>query len=202
MFAQIIQGRTSHEHDVVDAFERWRADLSPSATGWLGSTGGVTDDGRFIAVVRFESQEAAMANSDLPKQDAWWADTVQHFDGDVTFQESNDVTIDVQGDPERAGFVQVMQIRSTDPERVKQLLPQEGDSWTGFRPDVIGNVTVAHDDGMFTMVTYFTSEAEAREGERKELPPELSVQMQELQSLAAGEPEFFDLKRPVYGSPA
>jgi hypothetical protein len=51
------------------------------------------------------------------------------------------------------------------------------------------------------MVMYFTSEAEAREGERKEPPPELQAQMEEMNKLTIGEPEFFDLKQPILSSP-
>jgi hypothetical protein len=71
MFVQVISGRTSQPQAIVDAFDRWKTDLSAGATGWLGSTGGVTEDGRFIAVARFESEEAAMANSARPEQGAW-----------------------------------------------------------------------------------------------------------------------------------
>ncbi|WP_219414363.1 hypothetical protein [Pseudonocardia nigra] len=46
------------------------------------------------------------------------------------------------------------------------------------------------------MAIYFTSEADAREGERKEVPPELAAQMEEMNKLSIGEPEFFDLKQP------
>jgi hypothetical protein len=51
------------------------------------------------------------------------------------------------------------------------------------------------------MAIYFTSEAEAREGERKEPPPELQAEMEEMGSLSVGEPEFFDLKQPWLYSP-
>ena len=51
------------------------------------------------------------------------------------------------------------------------------------------------------MVMYFTSEAEAREAERKELPPELQAQMEEMGKLTVGETEFFDLKQPAIISP-
>ena len=51
------------------------------------------------------------------------------------------------------------------------------------------------------MVMYFTSEAEAREGERRELPPELQAQMEEMSKLTVGDTEFFDLKQPVIISP-
>ena len=68
MFVQVIQGRTSQPEALAEAFDRWQANLSPDATGWLGSTGGVTEDGTFIAVARFESEQAAMANSARPEQ--------------------------------------------------------------------------------------------------------------------------------------
>lgn len=201
MFAQVIQGRTSQPQALVDAFHRWKADLSSGATGWLGSTGGVTEDGRFIVVARFESEDAAMTNSARPEQDAWWSGIAQLLDGEAVFHNSTDIDVDVNGDPDQAGFVQVMQGRGSDPERAKQLMAQDADKWAEFRPDVIGSVAVGHDEGAYTMVMYFTSEAEAREGERKELPPELQAQMEEMNKLNIGEPEFFDLKQPILSSP-
>lgn len=201
MFVQVIQGRTQQPQALVDAFDRWKAGLSSGATGWLGSTGGVTEDGRFIVVARFESEKAAMANSARPEQDAWWAETAKLLDGEAVFHNSTDVEVDVNGDPDQAGFVQVMQGRGSDPERAKQLMAQDADKWAELRPDVIGSVAIGHDEGAYTMVMYFTSEAEAREGERKELPPELQAQMEEMNKLNIGEPEFFDLKQPSLNSP-
>ena len=72
MFAQVIQGRTSDPEGVQAAMDRWLQELAPGAIGWLGSTAGVTDDGRFIAVARFESAEAADRNSRRPEQTLWW----------------------------------------------------------------------------------------------------------------------------------
>jgi hypothetical protein len=201
MFAQVIQGKTSNPQALDDAIKRWLQDLAPGATGWLGSTSGVTEDGRAIAVVRFDSEEDARRNSNRPEQDQWWSETAKAFDGEATFRDSTDVTVDVQGDPDQAGFVQVMQGRSSDPQRAKQLMDQDADKWAEFRPDVMGSVAIGHDDGGYTMVLYFTSEAEAREGERKEPPPELQAQMEEMNTLSVGETEFFDLKRPTMLSP-
>ena len=201
MFAQVIQGKTSNPQALTAAGEQWLQDLAPGATGWLGTTSGVTEDGRAIAVVRFESEEDARRNSNRPEQDQWWSQTSKLFDGEATFRDSNDVTVDVQGDPDQAGFVQIMQGRSSDPERAKQLMDQDADKWAEFRPDVVGSVSIGHDDGGYTMVLYFTSEAEAREGERKEPPPELQAQMEEMNKLSVGETEFFDLKQPAMFSP-
>jgi hypothetical protein len=201
MFAQVIQGKTSNPEGLDAALNQWLQDLAPGANGWLGSTSGVTEDGRAIAVVRFESEEAARRNSNRPEQDRWWSETSNLFDGQPTFRDSTDVTVDVQGDPDQAGFVQVMQGRSTDPERARKLMDQDADKWAEFRPDVIGSVTIGHEDGGYTMVLYFTSEAEAREGERKEPPPELQAQMEEMNKLSVGETEFYDLKQPKIISP-
>lgn len=201
MFAQVIQGKTSNPEGLDAALNQWQQDLAPGANGWLGSTSGVTEDGRAIAVVRFESEEAARRNSNRPEQDRWWSETSKLFDGQPTFRDSTDVTVDVQGDPDQAGFVQVMQGRSSDPERARKLMDQDADKWAEFRPDVVGSVTIGHEDGGYTMVLYFTSEAEAREGERKEPPPELQAQMEEMNKLSVGETEFYDLTQPKIISP-
>jgi hypothetical protein len=201
MFVQVIQGRTSQAQALADQLDRWQAELAPGSIGWLGSTGGVTDDGRVVLVARFESEESANANGARPEQDAWWAETSKLFDGEVTFRNSTDVDVDMNGDPDQAGFVQVMQGRGSDPARAKELMAQDADKWAAFRPDVIGSVGIGHDGGAYTMVMYFTSEAEAREGESKELPPELAAQMEEMNKLNLEEPEFFDLKQPLINSP-
>jgi hypothetical protein len=196
MFVQVIQGRTSDAEQLRAAIDGWVRELAPGAPGWLGSTGGVTKDGRFIAVVRFESEEAARRNSDRPEQDRWWSDTAKLFDGAVTFRDSSDVTLDLPGDPDRAGFVQIMQGHGTDPDRVRELMSQDADKWAEFRQDVLGTVAIGFEGGAYTMAIYFTSEADAREGERKELPAELAAQMEEMNQLSVGEPEFFDLTQP------
>jgi hypothetical protein len=201
MFVQVIQGQVSDAGQVRAAFDRWAQEVAPGADGWLGSTAGVTEDGRFIALARFESDEAARRNSDRPEQDRWWTETSKLFTGAASFRDSNDVTVDVRGDPDQAGFVQVMQGRGNDPERARELMAQDSDKWAAFRPDMVGSVGVGHDGGAYTMAMYFSSEEAAREGERKELPPELKAQMDEMNALSIGEPEFFDMKQPWLYSP-
>ena len=201
MFVQVIQGQVSDAGQARAALDRWVQEVAPGATGWLGSTAGVTEDGRFIALARFESEEAARRNSDRPEQDQWWGETSKLFSGEATFRDSSDVTVDVIGEPDNAGFVQVIQGRGSDPDRARELMGQDSSEWAAFRPDIIGSVGVGHDGGAYTMALYFTSEEAAREGERKEPPPELKAQMDEMGKLNVGVPEFFDLKQPWLYSP-
>jgi hypothetical protein len=201
MFVQVIQGQVADAGELRAAFDRWIQELAPGSIGWLGSTAGVTEDGRFIALARFESEEAARRNSNRPEQDRWWAETSRLFTGEATFKDSNDVTVDVTGDPDAAGFVQVIQGRGSDPERARELMGQDSSAWAAFRPEILATVAVGHEGGAYTMAVYFTSEAAAREGERKEPPPELQAEMDELAALSVGEPEFFDLKQPWLYSP-
>jgi hypothetical protein len=201
VFVQVIQGQVADAEQARAALDRWARELAPGATGWLGSTAGVTEDGRFIALARFESEEAARRNSDRPEQDRWWAETAALFSGEATFKDSSEVVVDVVGEPDEAGFVQVIQGRGSDPDRARELMSQDSSEWAAFRPDIIGSVAVAHEGGAYTMALYFTSEEEAREGERKEPPPELKAQMEEMDALSVGVPEFFDLKQPWLYSP-
>ena len=202
MFAQVIQGRTSDPEGLRAAMDRWMAELRPGAVGWLGSTTGVTDDGRAVAVARFESAEAADRNAQRPEQTAWWEATRQLFDGDVTFQDSEDVTVEMTGEPDRAGFVQVMTGQGTDPARARELMAQfPREAMAQLRPDILGTLMIGHDEGRWTQVIYFTSEAEAREGERKEPPPEFAALMDELTRISVGEPTFLDLRTPILASP-
>jgi hypothetical protein len=201
MFVQVIQGQVADAGEVRAALDRWAAEVAPGSIGWLGSTAGVTEDGRFIALARFESEDAARRNSDRPEQDRWWAETSQLFSGEATFKDSSDVTVDLVGEPDEAGFVQVMQGRGTDTDRARELMSDDSSAWADFRPEILGSVAVGHEGGAYTMAVYFTSEAEAREGERREPPPELRAQMEEMAALNLGEPEYFDLKQPWLYSP-
>lgn len=201
MFVQVIQGRVTDPKEARAALDRWAQELAPGATGWLGTTAGVTDDGSFIAVARFASEDAARRNSDRPEQDQWWAETSKLFEGEATFRDSTDVDLDIYGDPDSAGFVQMIQGRSGDPARARELMGQNSDAWAAFRPDIIGSLGAAHGGGSYTAVLYFTSEAEAREGERKEPPPELKQQIDEMGALEVGEPTYLDLRQPWLYSP-
>src|SRR4028118_1129500 len=81
MFVQVIQGQVSDPNEARSALDRWTRDLAPDAEGWLGTTAGVTDDGQFIALARFASEEAARRNSERAEQGDWWGDTAKLVTG-------------------------------------------------------------------------------------------------------------------------
>jgi hypothetical protein len=201
MFVQVIEATTSDPAAVRAAMDRWQQELAPGATGWLGSTAGMTADGRMVAVVRFDTEAHARANSDRPEQGEWFAEMAKLFDSDPVFRDSTRVMVDVRGNPDDAGFVQIMQGASSDPDRAWKLMEEDETDWSAFRPDILGSISIGHADGRWTMVNYFTSEAEARAGEQKEAPAELQAQMEELMSLSSGEPEFLDITEPWFTSP-
>jgi hypothetical protein len=202
MFVQVIQGQVTDAEQAHAAFDRWMEELAPEATGWLGTTAGVTEDGRLIALARFDSADAARLNSESAAQDKWWHEFSSVLSGEATFHDTDDVEVDLHGEPDSAGFVQVMQGRVTNPERARALMAQNPDEWAAFRPDSVGSMSAMYDDGGFTTAMYFTSEADAREGERKELPEKLKPMMDELNSLDAEPTTFFDLKQPWFYSPS
>jgi len=196
VFIQVIQGQVRHAEPVYVELDQWIKELSRSADGWLGSTAGVTDDKRFITLSRWESEEVARRNSVRPEQDRWWRSFSELFTQAPTFHESSDVFVDIHGEPDQARFVQVMQGRGTNPIRAGELMGSHTEEWAAFRPEILGSVGCTYDDGAYTMAIYFTDEESAREGERKQPPPELQAEMDEMMALSVGEPEFFDLRAP------
>jgi hypothetical protein len=194
MFVQVIEGRVSDREGLRRQMDKWMTDLRPGANGFLGSTAGVTEDGEGIAFARFESAAAAKANSERPEQGAWWDETAKCYSGDVTFTESEDTETFLGGGSNDAGFVQIMRGTADRDElhAMDAAFERVAGSW---RPDLIGVLRVWTGPDRYADVGYFTSEAEAREGEKKEPTPEIAEQMRRFEKLMSGV-EFIDLKDP------
>ncbi len=109
MFVQVIKGRTNDPNRLRSQNDRWREEVRPGAAGFLGSTGGIADDGTVIFFARFADEAAARANSNRAEQGAWWEETMGCFDGDPTFRESSDTRMLFDGGSDDAGFVQLME---------------------------------------------------------------------------------------------
>ncbi len=193
MFIQVIQGRTNDSAGLRRQVERWHDVLGPGARGFLGTTGGVAEDGTAIVLARFESEEAARANSDRPEQGQWWSETAPSFDGEVTFRDCREVDTTLAGGSDDAGFVQIMQGRATNRARLLELEAEFMPKLNALRPDVIGSVR-GWDGDAFTDAIYFTSEAAARSGEAG-MADVTGPEMAEFESLVE-DLTYIDLKDP------
>lgn len=201
MFIQVLRGKVTDPQRVHDALDQWSRELAPGATGWRGTTAGCTEDGEFVATVRFDSQADAQRNSRRPEQDAWFRRVSSSFEGDVIFHDCTEVDMLPGGEAERGGFVQVLEGSFRDPARAREL-SREMQHIQDYRPDILGWTVAMHEDGEhYTQTVYFSSEAEAREGERKEPPPKMQQMFSELDQLGS-RPQFLDIKQPWLYSPA
>lgn len=198
MFVQVIQGRTNDGAGLRRQLDRWTQEIRAGAKGYLGSTGGVADDGTAFFMARFESEAAARANSDRPEQGQWWEETSKYFDGDVTFRNCTEVDTTLGGGSDEAGFVQVMQGQVTDKARLLELEKEFMPKIESMRPDVIGSVR-GWDGDRFTDVIYFTSEADARKGETG-VAGEAEADMSEFFELVQ-DLTYIDLKDPWLVTP-
>jgi hypothetical protein len=195
MFVQVIKGHTADAAGMRQQLERWRTDLKPTAVGFLGSTGGIADDGTFVVVARFADAASARTNSERPEQGQWWERTATFVDGEATFRESTDVTPLFDGGSSEAGFVQVMEGRVADRAKAEDFeSPEMLDQLRAARPDLLGGLRVWFDDGTFVDTAYFTSEAEARKGEAS---PEFEGPSDDYMALFE-EMTFLDLRDPFF----
>jgi hypothetical protein len=195
MFIQVIEGTTSDPVRMHERLEVWEQELKPGAIGYLGSTGGCTDSGACILIARFENREAAERNAARPEQTAWWLETEKCFDGPARFHESEDVHVMRHGDLDGAHFVQVMEGHVTDRARADRLEQSSDEPLAEFRPDLLGSVVAYFEDGEYADVAYFTSEAEARAGEEKDMPAEAAEQFGEWEQVMKVD-KYLDLKDP------
>ena len=194
MFVQIMEGRTNDRAALERLGKRWEEELRPGAAGFLGATIGVTDDGRVVNVVRFESEEKGRANSERPEQGAWWNEYEKCFDGEVTFTNSSDATIWGEGGSNDAGFVQVMKSTGVERARVEEF-DERLTPYMERRPDLIGGVRVWTGPDSCTELAYFTSEDEARASEAT-MEDDLREVLAEYGDLMEGV-EYLDLRNPV-----
>jgi hypothetical protein len=193
MFVQVIEGRTSDPAAVKTQGERWQQELRPGAVGYLGATAGSTADGRTVAIVRFEDEASARANSARPEQTAWFEEMAKLYDGEPTFAESTDVTEWMGGGSDDAGFVQVMKSTGVDRAQVEKM-DAAFEPFAGQRPDLLGGLRIWTGPDSCVDVAYFTSEAEARKGEQADVPDEMKEIMAEFGEM--GETEYLDLTDP------
>jgi hypothetical protein len=195
MFVQVIQGKVGDLELYRRQGDAWLRDLKPGAAGYLGSTGGVSPDGVGITIARFESEEAAQANSGRVEQGNWWNETAKAYDGEPTFHDCREVDTLLDGGSNDAGFVQVIQGRVRDQAAMRARTEAFVEQLKEKRHDILGIVVAWHGDGGgFTQAVYFKSQDAARAGESETENDDLR---DEFLSSFDGPPSFIDLSEPV-----
>jgi hypothetical protein len=201
VFIRIMRGRVVDGARTRFELARWRQELSAGTPGWQRLTAGVTDDGEAVAVFRYDSEAAARRSGERPQQVAWRASVERQLAGPAVWYDCPVVNVMKAGDEADAGFVQVMQGRLVDPVRLAAMRAEVERTLRARAPHVLGVSVAEHADGVgFTEVTYFTSEREARAGERQ-MPVEMAVQLGTVRSYMEGL-EFLELREPVLAGPA
>jgi hypothetical protein len=194
MFMQVIQGHVRDAEGLRAAAEGWRRELQPGATGFLGSTSGITPDGMGVVVARFADEESARANSMRPEQSAWWERTAPMFDGEVSFIDCPDCDVMMGGGSDDAHFVQLIECRVKDREAMREAGRDMEVDLRERRPDIVGGIIGWHEDQM-VQVVYFTDEEHARAAEQRMADDAGAAQWM---AMLDGQPTFLDLRDPVY----
>jgi hypothetical protein len=197
MFIQIIEGRTNDAEGFRRFLEERRPEAMQGAIGFLGATTAIAPDGTVVTMARFESPEQAAQNAARPEQTAFFEELSKYFDGAPTFHESTEVESLRDGGSDDAKFVQFMIGTATDKAKAKAAEQEMAPALESMRPDVLGGVT-AWDGDWWCQAIYFTSEAEAREGEKKfeSLSGDVKTRFEEMMG-AYGEPRFVDGPNPI-----
>jgi hypothetical protein len=197
MFIQVIEGTTTDATGLRRFLEERRPEAMEGAIGFLGATTAIAPDGTVVTMARFESPEHAAKNAARPEQTAFFEELKKYLADEPTFHESTEVETFLGGGSDDAGFVQFMIGTAVDKAKAKAAEEALTPTLESLRPDVIGGIT-AWDGDWWCQAIYFTSEAEAREGEKRfeTMSGEDRARFEEMMG-AYGEPRFVDGPDPI-----
>ncbi len=200
MFVWVLEGNVKDPKEVGRQVGRWTTEFGATTAGYLGTTGGVTDDHRCLLFVRWASEEAGNELLMRPEHLAWYEEFQKSFDGEIDFFETGDVTSHLAGGSDAAGFVQAMKASGVDRTRVEAADRQFETIASEMRPDLIGGLRVWAAPDRFVELNYFSSEQDARLGEQQAPPPEMMEGFEDFMAMM-GDAEFLDFTEPVLHSP-
>ena len=193
MFVRFIRAKVADVDGLRAHLARGQGQMTAGAVGFLGSTAGITTKGDFVALARFDSADAAKANRARVEEGEWWRELLTFFDGEPEVKDTQRVSVLMAGSDD-AGFVQIME-GTGDPDALAALDERFVEIAPTYRPDIMGGYRAYFDDSTWADVTYFTSEAEARAGESREMPPEVAKLFEEF-GRVAGITAYHDLNDP------
>jgi hypothetical protein len=194
MFVQFIRATITDVEGLRSHLKRGRVELTPGVVGFLGSTAGISTNGEFVVLARYDSAAACAASRARPESEAWWHDLEAFIDGAPVVKESERVSILISGS-DNADFVQIME-GTGDPAALAELDERFLEIAPTYRPDIMGGYRAYFDDDTWADITYFTSETEARAGESREMPVEVARLFEEF-GRVAGIVAYHDLTEPL-----
>lgn len=198
MFVWVLQGKAADTAAISRQLGQWTNQFG-GTPGYLGATGGVTSDDRFLLFVRWESEDAGNELLMQPAKQDWYEAFQQSFDGAIDFAETDDVHTFLAGGSDTAGFVQGMKVAGVDRALVDAADREFEPIAADVRPDLIGGVRVWLTADGYVELNYFTSEEAARHGEQQALPADIAEGLADFLAMMASA-EFFDLAEPFIHS--
>jgi hypothetical protein len=197
MFIQIVQGTCTSRREMRELTDAWCGDVADQE-GWLGGTYGFTDDDRFVGVVRFTDGLACVRAANRPGASWYWARALELFDNSCEIHASDDITMMFTGGTDDASFVQVLQGRLRNAEKLRRLLTDQQMTTMlhEARPEILGATLAIEADGTFTETVSFTDEFLARRGESIAMPEQVTAALHD----AIIELEYLDLREPWFAS--
>src|SRR5688500_17728678 len=93
MFVQVVSGTVADVALLDRQQQVWLADVRPRAVGMLGTTTGMTLNGRSVTIARYESADAARVDLERPERLAWWNETSRAFADDLAVHDCPDVDV-------------------------------------------------------------------------------------------------------------
>ena len=192
MFVQFVTGTVIDADLLARQQQRWFEELRPDTPGLLGSTMGLTLNGRSVSLLRFASTEDAHANAARPEQTAWWNETAKAFDYDLAVRDCADVDSYVD-DITSATFVALVQGRPKDKGR---MCERNAEFASSFRElGALGMLVGWDAEGGFSNAMFFRTEADAR---AIEAATDLE-QLDQFLQLIDGDPTYYELPSPIHG---
>lgn len=194
VFVLLARGPSGDPEVLRRGWEEWHERVASENAAWLGSTGGIASGGKWVAALRYSSEEAAQAVAQPgARPDFLTGATSVEVTGDVHLEDGN-------GSPADARFVQFMRARVPDRHRFEAVEAAAADRFATIRRDFLAGLRAWTGPDLLTVVDWFTSEADARLGEAIEVPDDLAALFGEWMSLLH-DVEWTDLSQPWQVTP-
>lgn len=152
MFVELVQATATEPARLRKAWKKLLGRLPDVAPGWLGATSGATEDGRFVALLAFESEEQARITMDRLHEQAAWA-PLEGVASELRFRECPNVRAFLPDDARGVEVVHIWQGVAQDVRRIVSSFEGASQTATG-RGRVAGGLMCWDPEGFVTIALY------------------------------------------------